>query len=212
MHTSHGIITAIMVQKRTSRCSIFVNGEFYLGCSIDIATAHGLRKGMNLTEELAQKLHADNRRYDIKQKALNYATYKPRTVGQVRQAMHKKGYTPEEIEYCIAFLHELDYLDDTRYAQTFIREYSQRKKAANNRLRIELTKRFIPKTIIEKVLQELAPTINTTELCKQAAEKKLRALQSRTPEKRKTALMGFLQRQGFSWHDIKQVLQEYEIQ
>ncbi len=211
MQKSLHIITAIIVQRRTSRCSIFVNGEFYLGCSIDIATTHGLRKGQELTDELAQKLQAENRHYDIKQKALNFATYKPRTTGQVRQALQKKGFSPQEIDYAIDFLIEFGYIDDLRFAQMFVREYSERKKAAVSRLRIELTKRFIPKHIIEDVLQEFAPTIHTAQLCIQAAEKKLRALQSRTPEKRKSALISYLQRQGFTWQDIKQTLQVFEI-
>lgn len=211
MHKAEGIITAIIVQRRTSRCSLFVDGEFYLGFSIDLAAKYGLRKGMELTEDIARKLHEDNRRYEIKQKALQYATYKPRTIGQVRQAMQKKEYTPEEIDGVITFLEEFGYVDDMRYAQVFAREYSARKNAVNNRLRMELAKRFISKNIIDTVLRDMAATVNTREICRQAAEKKLRALQSRTPEKKKTALVSYLQRQGFSWQDIKHILEEYEL-
>lgn len=210
MKKVNGIITSISVQKKTqSRCSVFVDNEFYIGCSIDTVTKYGIKKGMVFSEEISEILRKENRNHEIKQKALNYATYKPRTIGQVCKALKEKEFSEDEIRYAIDFLREFGYVDDSKYARTFVREFSERKKFGLSRLKIELTKRFIPREIIDNVLQEFNNSADTRQLCREAMEKKMRALQSKTPEKRKSSLIAYLQRQGFLWDDIKNCMELY---
>ncbi len=207
MKKINGTITSISVQKKTqSRCSIFVDNEFYLGCSIDIIAKYNIKKGMILSEEIAYILIKENRNHEVKRKALSYATYKPRTIGQVYKAMKDKDFSEDEIKYAVDFLTEFDYVDDRKYARTFVREFSERKKMGVSRLRIELTKRFISREIIDSVLHEFKNLSDTKQLCFEAMEKKLRSLQSKTPEKRKSALIAYLQRQGFTWQEIKECI------
>lgn len=205
MKKINGIITSISVQKKTqSRCSVFVDNEFYMGCSIDIVAKYHIKKGMILTEEIADILIKENRNHEVKRKALSYATYKPRTIGQVCKAMKDKDFSEDEIQYAVDFLTEFGYVDDRKYARIFVREFSERKKMGMSRLRIELTKRFISREIIDSVLYEFNNSSDTKKLCFEAMEKKLRSLQSKTPEKRKSALIAYLQRQGFAWQEIKE--------
>ena len=212
MEQKKGIITTISVQRQSqSRCSIFVDNQFYIGCSIDTVAKLQLKKGMPLTTDVANFLVLENKRSEIKQKALSYATYKPRTVGQVKKALKTKGFTEEEIDYAVDFLKEFDYLNDKKYAYTFVKEFSERKKYGATRLRSELLKRFIGKEIIDEVLSEFMHKTDIGNLCHVAAEKKLRTLHYKAPEKQKASVVAYLQRQGFAWQEIKKCLEELDI-
>lgn len=204
-------VTAVIAQKNNpSRCSVFLDGSFAFGCSIDVVLQYTLRKGAVINSDTRAQLLAQEEQMQLKQKALAYATYKPRTAEQVRKKMVEKGYTPEEALYAVAFLEEFGYLNDAEFARAFIRDYLQRKPAGRQKLAEELRKRGVKPFDIEDALASVFPHDDTTELARRAAEKKLRSLASRPREKQKTALVQYLQRQGFSWDSIQIVLQEWE--
>lgn len=204
-------VTAVIAQKNNpSRCSIFLDGNFAFGCSMDLVLQYGLRKGAVINGDVRANLLAQEAQMQLKQKALAYATYKPRTAEQVRKKMVEKGYTPEESAYAVQFLEEFGYINDAEFARAFIRDYLQRKPAGRQKLAEELRKRGVQKFDAEDALAEMFPHHDTTELARRAAEKKLRSLASRPQEKQKSALVQYLQRQGFSWDIIRVVLDEWE--
>lgn len=207
------IITSVVVQKKNaSRCSVFLNGEFAFGCMIDTAVRFGLTKGKELSKQDVERLQEQEDIIALKQVALRYATYKSRTAEEVRRKMLEKEFAPEEAEYAVQFLEEFGYVDDRKYARTYIKEGVERKFMGVNRLRQELLKRGISKFDVEDALTEAFSPESSKEAAFEtalaAAEKKLRSLGRKDEEKRKQALVGYLQRQGFSWEVIKQVLAE----
>lgn len=207
------IITTIAVQKKNaSRCSVFLNGEFAFGCTIDTAVRFGLTKGKELSKQDLERLQEQEDIIALKQAALRYATYKSRTAEEVRRKMLEKDFAPEEAEYAVQFLEEFGYVDDRKYARAYIKEATERKFMGAARLKQELQKRGIAKHDIEDALTEAFPPEDSRdtifETARAAAHKKLRSLGNKTGEKRKQALVGYLQRQGFSWELIKRVLTE----
>lgn len=206
-------VTAVIAQKRNpSRCSIFLDGSFAFGCSMDLILACNLHKGKVITDDVRRDLLAREEIMQLKQKALAYATYKPRTAEQVRKKMVEKGYAPEEAVQAVEFLQEFGYLDDREFARMFIRDYLQRKPAGRQKLAEELRKRGVQPFDIDDALAEAFPENDTLELARRAAEKKLRSLASRPPEKRKQALVQYLQRQGFAWDVIRSLLDDLDIE
>lgn len=211
LHQTPQIITAITAQKKNpSRCSVFVNGEFAFGCTIDTTVRFGLTKGRELTQRDREQLEAQEDIIALKQTALRYATHKSRTAEEVRRKMLEKGFAPEEAEYAVQFLEEFGYVNDRQYATTFIQEMMKRKPAGESRLRQELAKRGISKHDITDALAEAFPAETAHDMAfdsaMAAAQKKMHTLAHKTPEKRKQALVSYLQRQGFSWEIIKKVL------
>lgn len=205
-------VTAVIAQKHNpSRCSIFLDGSFAFGCSMDLVLQYTLRKGKVINEDVYRELLSREDLMQLKQKALAYATYKPRTVEQVRKKMIEKGYTAEEAVLAVEFLEEFGYLNDRVFARMFIRDYIQRKPAGRQKIADELRKRGVQPFDIDDALTEAFPEDETLSLARQAAEKKIRSLASRAPEKRKQALVQYLQRQGFSWEVIRSLLDELPL-
>jgi regulatory protein len=209
------IVTSLVAQKRNNaRCSVFINGEFAFGCTIDIAERFGLRKGAELTSALIKQMQTSDDMIRLKQSAYNYVSYKPRTMRQVRDAMLKKGFTADEAQFAIDFLMEFDLLDDKKYAQMYIADTMKRKAVGLDKLRTELRKRGVAEYDIQDVVAESFSyeelDQQTTHNALQAAQKKLRLLSRKEPAQRKPALTAYLQRQGFSWEIIKRTLAEVE--
>jgi regulatory protein len=207
------IITSVAAQKKnSSRCSVFVNGEFAFGCTIDTAVRFGLTKGKTVSVQEIESLRACEDVIALKQAALRYATYKSRTAHEVRQKMLEKDFTAEEAEYAVQFLEEFGYVNDRQYARTFIKETLRFKPSGVSRLRRELLKRGISKHDADDALAEAFPPDSERETAMEAAhraaQKKLRALARKTPEEQQRALVGYLQRQGFSWEIIRRICEE----
>lgn len=205
------IVSLVQAQKKNpARCSVFVNDEFAFGCSMDVVLRFGITKGKTLTEQEIERVLAEEDVMRLKQTALRYATYKSRTAQEVRRKMLEKEFAPEEAEYAVQFLEEFGYVNDAAYTRSFIKEWQERKPSGMERLRQELLKRGISKFDVEDAFAEIFPKETAKDAMLEnalaAAEKKLRTLRGRPPEKQEQALIGYLQRQGFSWDIIKQTL------
>lgn len=202
------IITRILKRRRKPLCIVFVGDEIGLECSMDLVLEFKLGRGVVLTDELKSTVLARQRIVDAKQRALAFATYKPRTEVQVRRKLHEVGFLQHEQELAIQFLKEFNYIDDAEFARMFVGDFLLRKPSSASRVKMELRKRGISELQAQSAIELYFPKDTTTELALKAAEKKLRSVKHKPIEKQKTALVGYLQRQGFSWEIIKNILNE----
>ncbi len=202
------IITRILKRRRKPLCIVFVGEEIGLECSMDLVLEYKLGKGVLLTDELKNTVLARQRIVDAKQRALAFATYKPRTEVQVRRKLQEVGFLIQEQDLAIQFLTEFKYLDDEEYARMFVKDFLLRKPSSASRVKMELRRRGITESIAQEAIKQFFPQDETLELARKAAEKKYRSILHKPLAKQQTALVGYLQRQGFSWEIIKQVLGE----
>jgi regulatory protein len=207
------IVSSVEQQKKNpSRCSVFINGEFAFGCVMDLVLQFRLAKGRELTAQELKQLEEQEDVMKLKQTALRYATYKSRTAHEVRRKMLEKEYSPDEAEFAVQFLESFGYVNDAAYARSFIQEYSKNRPSGVSRLKQELRKRGISEHDAVDALSEAFPAESAREtaheLALAAAQKKLRSLERKDDIKRKQALVSFLQRQGFSWEVIKNVVED----
>lgn len=202
------IITRILKRRRKPLCIVFVGDEIGLECSMDLVLEFKLGRGVILTDELKNTILARQRIVDAKQRALAFATYKPRTEVQVRRKLQEVGFSLQEQDQAIQFLKEFNYLDDVEFARMFVGDFLQRKPSSASRVKMELRRRGISESLAQEAIECHFPKDTTTELALKAAEKKLRSVKHKPFEKQKTTLIGYLQRQGFSWEIIKNILSE----
>ncbi len=196
-------ITAIEPQKhRKDRVSVFVDGEFALGLSLDVIASLNLKKGDSLTaEQLAQWRNMAI--YDeAKTAAFTMLARRIHSEKEVRDKLRKKKFPPEIIEQVIARLYEMNLLNDAYFAGALVRDKLKRTPIGKSALKSKLLQKGIEKETIDDVLGET--DLNSEELCKKAAEKKLKTL-AKEPDarKRKQKLSQFLMRRGFDWETIR---------
>lgn len=208
MTLHENIITAIRRTKRTAeRCSIYVDDVFLAACSIDIAQALGLKKGMICTPELLAQLRSEDRRLSLRQKAYGYATYKPRTRKQVIDHYRALEYAPEEIDAVVAWLEEFRLVNDAEFAARFILASKQQRPMSARAIRQKLTQKGVPADVIEQALATEVTPDAELQAALHVAEKKLRMMRRDvTDSERNDKIVRFLQYRGYTWPTIKHVL------
>ena len=122
--------------------------------------------------------------------------------------LRSRGYDPEEIEKTVERLYSLGYLDDERYARSYIRKYRTSRSA--RQIQSELLRKGIrleqPEQLLTEVYEEeggseqdaLISLIHSRlRACPEPGEKELRRFYA------------FLQRRGFSYADIRKAMEGF---
>ncbi|MGE5481180.1 MAG: regulatory protein RecX [Chloroflexota bacterium] len=201
------IVKLIPLRKSPNYRAVFHTGEIF-NISPDLVLKHSLAQGAELTPVEFKKIYKEQRIIDAKQAAHFFAAYKPRTKAEVRKKMLGKGFDEEIADIAVEFLINFNLLDDERYAINFLNEKMQLKGISKFKLENELYKRGVHKDLAKKVIAEHFPDEGEREAAMRLAEKKLRSLHSKPPDKRRDSLIAFLQRQGFRWDLIKSIIEE----
>lgn len=203
------IITQLIASKRKpDRVNIYVNDEFLLQVHYDIVAQYQLAKGKEITNELVSLLNDDKRIMYLKQRAIGYVSFKPRTEFQVRERFKKMECSDDEIQLCVEFLYEFGYLNDEVYASLYVRDILLRKAISPTKIANELKKRGIKEEYYSKAILNEFPHEELKHIAVKAAEKKLRGVKYKPLDKQKKSVRDYLLRQGFSFDLIKQVLEQ----
>ena len=130
--------------------------------------------------------------------ALQYLSYRDRSKWELSQYLGKKEHSPPVIQKTLAYLVELNYVDDQRFALQWGQYKINKNKLGKNRLYLELLGKGVNKEIIEDILSTLYEKNPEMELAVQCARKKWVTLKSFQEKKKKRLLVQYLQRKGFS--------------
>lgn len=196
-----GKITALEVQKRNKeRVNVYIDGAFAFG--LNIMDAAKLHKGQTLTEaDITRLQHADAVVKAV-DSAANFLSYRPRSSTEVRQNLQKKKFDPGVIDAAMERLRTLGYLDDRAFARFWVDNRNTFKPRSPMALRVELRRKGVPDAIIREVVAE----VDTHDAAYRAAEKKLSRYRGSTVTEFKRKLGGFLQRRGFRYDTVNDVL------
>jgi regulatory protein len=114
-----GTITALIAQKRNrERVNVYLDGEFAFGLAASAAI--GLHKGQTLSDEEIAQLRALDQAEKAHQRALNFLSYRPRSVAEVQRNLREKDVPEEIIEQEIKRLERVGLLDDEAFARYWI--------------------------------------------------------------------------------------------
>lgn len=198
------IITGIEQQKKNpNRVNIYLDEQFAFG--LYKASALHLKVGDTLDNASIQALEQKDAAEEAYQKALKLLNIRPRTEHEMRSRLQEYGFTDEIIEPVIANLLEKNYLNDQQFAAEWIENRTTFRPRGKRLLRIELMKKHVDE---EEIQTALAALPEEEQLVREAAKKysnRLKGLDESTFKKR---LYGFLVRRGFSYDDIKPILDE----
>ena len=130
----------------------------------------------------------------ILKKVLRYCAYQDRCVQEVRKKLVTFDMPDSEREKILKLLVDEGYLDDERYASTFVRSKIHLKKWGVNKIRMALKMKGISDEIISNALSEIDPEIYSEELIKVLKSKKINETD---PYKRKAKLAQYAMQKGY---------------
>lgn len=198
-----GKVTALSVQKRNQeRVNVYIDDEFAFGLAY-VAAAR-LRIGQELSPDEINELQSQDTVEKAKDSAYTLISLRPRSTAEIQQSLKKKGYDPDVIEQVINRLVDLDFLNDETFAQYWVEQRDSFKPRSHMALRQELQQKGISRDIIDAALT----ASDETSAARAAAEKKAGLLTRYEEDEFKKKLGQFLQRRGFSYGLIKDIIDE----
>ena len=201
--TALSTITNLTLQRRNkNRVNVFLDGEYAF--SLQKITAAYLRIGQTLDEEKIAALHQGDGYERAKEAALRLIEYRPRSTDEVRRRLHDKGYEPDMIEQALDRLQELGLLDDAAFARYWVEQRDTFKPRSARALSYELREKGLDRAVIEAALAETQ--FDEEDAALRAGQKKARTLTSLSYEDFAKKLTGYLQRRGFHYGTVKEVV------
>lgn len=132
---------------------------------------------------------------------------RPRSEGELRFRLSKKGFDKETIDKAILELSRIGLIDDLAFARLWV-ESRIKKPLGINRLYFELKAKGIDKEIIEQVLNDYKSPQKEEEIVRNLLKQKIKRFSSLDKNKMKNRLLGFFLRKGFSRDIVFDVLSE----
>lgn len=94
-------------------------------------------------------------KYTVNEAAVRYLVRGKKTESEVRNKLKKTGYSNDEINKCIEYMKELNYIDDNDYAKKYMLQNERMKKYSIYELKIKLLQKGLDKDIISKAIEKL---------------------------------------------------------
>ncbi|TBN00205.1 RecX family transcriptional regulator [Hyunsoonleella flava] len=137
----------------------------------------------------------------------HYCAYQERCHQEVRQKLKSMHMIPEAIDVIIVHLLKHNYLNETRFAKTFVSGKFRIKAWGRRRLTFELKKKDISKVNINQALAEIEES-DYIEVFNGLAEKKANSLSETSKLKKKRKLIDYLLYRGWESHLVYEKARE----
>lgn len=203
------IVTGIEQQKRNpERYNVFIDGVFAFGLIMDDILYFKLKEGNEISREKFDYIKDTVLYIKAQNTALKYLGYKMRTEKEIRQKLIEKEYETEIIYRVVDFLKKYSYVDDFKYAESYIKEVQRLKPKGSYAIKQKLREKGVSDLIIEEALAEggLDEEEDAQRLiCKKLGERR------EVTFKEKKKLHDFLLRRGYSYAIIKKAFDMLEI-
>ena len=162
----------------------------------------GCKEQTEVSEGLYEQVYRGIVGKRVIKRAMHLLEKMDRTEEQLRRKLMESGYPQELAEEAIAYVKSYHYIDDDRYARTFIRLNQERK--SNGRMKMDLLSRGIAQDTIERALEEENETEQEA-IIRKLVEKKHYDPDTATPQETQK-IYQFLLRRGFRSSEIMHVI------
>lgn len=197
-------ISAIKPQKKNkNRCSIFIDGEYRFGLSKEIVIKYDIHEGDDIDETHISTVLLQEEREKVRTRAFKILQYRQRSVHELSTRLMDIGFERTLVDDVVEGFIEDDTLNDRRFAEAFVQDYTTLRPKGNRFIYHELIKRGIAKDIIETVLSGR----DEKELIADFLHKKLRGYNLQNPKDRQRVARQLLNR-GFSSQLVYDMIRE----
>lgn len=189
--------------KTEGRYNVFVDNEFSFSLDETQLVTLGLKKGDAIDELQLLELKNESDFGKNYIRAVDLISRRLRSEREIRDYARRKQWTEDNTERVIDRLCERGYLNDERFAESFVRSRANTRNFSAKRMKVELQKKGVKPDIITNMLAESDDYDEMAALRKMIAKKI-----NKYDDERK--LVAYLARQGFKYDDIKSALVDDE--
>jgi regulatory protein len=206
-------ITSISVQQRDkNRVNVSVDGKYRFSLDFSQLTELGVRVGNEYSETELADLENESQFGKLYMRALEYSLMRPHSQHELSQYLYRKtrdtltktgsirkGVSKALTERVYDRIIEKGYVNDANFARYWIDNRQLRKGISKRKLQAELASKGVDRSIVESLL------LQTERSDEEEIQKIIEKKASRYDDEQK--LIAYLARQGFSYDDIKQAIQ-----
>lgn len=156
------------------------------------------------------KPNASQKSYTVKEatiKLMQFCAYRDRSHKEVEEKLKEMRMIPEACEQIIIQLMQEDFLNEERFARSFVRGKFRIKKWGRNKIKQHLKQQQISAPVIKLALTEIDESLYYG-TCRQLAEKKINLLKEPNHFKKKKKLVDYLLQKGYEPALIFEIVEE----
>jgi regulatory protein len=145
--------------------------------------------------------------------ALKFLRYRARSADEIKEKLKQAGFSRSSVEAALRKLTSLSLLNDESFARNWASSRIEQRGYGPWRVARELAEKGIPKSLVDRILQEAFAQGRTdiTENAKTLLRKRFGSSDLTAPKNRRRAA-AFLQRRGYPTGVIMEVLGQDELQ
>ncbi len=140
--------------------------------------------------------------------ALRLLKFRPRSEGELRLRLTRKGFSQEIGEAVLAELKRTGLVDDRRFASYFVSQAISSKPVGRRALTQRLRALGVGSELAAQAVEQGTAGQDELELARAVAAKRLPRLRGLRPDALRRRLFGYLSRRGFSGEVAHQVVRE----
>lgn len=154
----------------------------------ELLLKYDIKEDDEITENDIQQLLLHEEKEKIRNRAYRLLSYRDRSSREMRERLVRAGFDAPLVDDVVHGLLADDTLNDERFAQTFVHDYTRVKPKGNRFIFRELVKKGIAKETIENVLK----TRDERELLRHFIQKKLKQLDPKNVKDRQKLIRRLL--------------------
>lgn len=166
----------------------------------------GIKEGSHLSEKEINQLKRFQKEGEAERVAINYLSYKPRSINEVRRKLWSKKISDVMIDITIEKMKNYGYLDDEKYTRGWIEERIRTRGFSSSKIKSELFLKGISKEIIENNLTEIYTPELEIKTAKRIAKKQMRKYKNLDEKVIRRRIINFLLRKGYNYSTIESIL------
>jgi regulatory protein len=202
-------ITKISEQKRRpNRRSVFLDGKFAFGCSLNVIARFRLTEEMELSADQIREIEHGVVKQECFDKAMRYLQTRLHSRSELERKLKRQEWGDAVIGAVMEDLARMNYLDDARFAKTKALSAAQHKKHGRRRAYVELIKSGVKGETAQRALEDVYDAHDSLAVARELAMKQRDRLLKLDPLVARRRLVGMLQRRGFTYDEIRPVLDE----
>jgi len=195
-------------QKNKNRVSVYLDGKYGFSLDYDTLNRGGLHIGDTVSDELRENLLHTDEGARARDYAYMLLSYRSRTEYEIFTRLLERGFSKESVRQVLHSLKHSGLVDDRSFAEEWVEDMFSRRPMGRLRAEHELMKRRIREDIIHEVCEKAYTQDTEERLARTAAEKKLNALGVYAEEEVRKKISSFLQRRGFDFGVIHNLMGE----
>lgn len=203
------VITKINVPKKSpGKRAVYLDGVWGFNVSDRVAERCGLVAGMTVSAEEVEKIKGMQGQQKVVDKALAIVSKRMHSQSELEKKLVKAEYSAEQIASAVETLTRLGYLDDLRFAKAKATGAAEFRKYGKRRAGLELVKAGVEKETARQAIEAVYEVRDSGQVARELAKKKAPSLIKLGKLVAQRRLTGMLLRRGFSFEEIKPVIQE----